>query len=184
MQSWRFPRGFQFSRWFHRQHTGRRITRLIREERSLSSHEAGRATLEALCHCLDIEAFRNFRLSDSFGFGIEPLYTTIGQYCVELRTINARLASGVPLSTQWAMLEGNATTLDRFFESKEGFYIDVPDHLARFKSEILILCTLMCESDGAETGMHQYNLRMLTRVFVNLRRLVIVLIEMSHEIGH
>ena len=179
MQSWRF----QPSRWFWGKRTGHRVARLIREEHALSSHEAGRAMLEALCECLEIERFRDFRLSDSFGFGIEPFYATIGQYCTELKAINARLATGAPLPTQWATLEGNATTLDRFFESKEGFYINVPEHLARFRSEILILCALMRESDGAETGIHQYNLRMLTRVFVNLRRLVIVLIGMSHEIG-
>lgn len=179
MQSWRL----QLTRWFPGNRTYRRVTRLIREEHALSSHEAGRAMLEALCQCLEIEKFHDFRLSDSFGFGIQPFYATIGQYCSELKVINARLASGVPLSTQWAMLEGTAITLDRFFESKEGFYINVPDHLARFRSEILILCTLMRESDGADSGMHQYNLRMLTRIFVNLRRLVIVLIEMSHEIG-
>jgi hypothetical protein len=180
MQSWRF----QLNRWFRDKRTRRRVTRLIRKEHALSSHEAGRETLEALCQCLDIEKFLDFRLSDSFGFGIQPCYATIGQYCSELKAINARLASGVPLPAQWAMLEGNATTLDRFFESKEGFYINVPEHLARFKSEILILCALMRESDGAQTGIHQYNLRMLTRIFVNLRRLIIVLIAMGHEIGH
>ncbi|MBB5409284.1 hypothetical protein HDG34_003225 [Paraburkholderia sp. HC6.4b] len=179
MQSWRF----RLSHWFRSKRTDRLVTRLIREERAMSSHEAGRAMLEVLCQCLDIERFQRFGLSDSFGFDIRPFYATIGQYCDELKAINARLATGTPLPPQWAMLDGNATTLDRFFESKEGFYINVPEHLARFKNEILILCTLMRESDGAETGIHQYNLRMLTRVFVNLRRLVIVLIGMSHEIG-
>jgi hypothetical protein len=179
MQSWRI----QLRHWCRDKRAGRRMTRLIRQERALSAHEAGRATLEALTGCLEPARFKNFRLSDSFGFGIQPFYGTIVQYCAELRTINSRLASGAPLSTQWALLEGSATTLDRFFESKEGFYINVPDHLTRFRSEVLMLCTLMRESDGAETGIHQYNLRMLTRIFVNLRRLMIVLVDMSHEIG-
>ncbi|WP_233874274.1 hypothetical protein [Paraburkholderia adhaesiva] len=178
MRSWQI----QFRHWFRGKRCARHLARLIAQEQALSSHEAGRAVLQALCQCLDMERFQNFHLSDSFGFSIRPFYATIGLYCSELRIINARLASGAPLSTQWATLEGRATTLDRFFESKEGFYVDVPEHLACFRAEILHLCHLMRESDSVQTGIHPYNLRMLTRVFVNLRRLMIVLIEMSHAI--
>jgi hypothetical protein len=149
---------------------------------SLSNHNPSRSTLQSLLNTLDVSKFERFRNSHAVGVTINPFYATIDAYNREIKIINSQLAKVTALPTTWATLDNRATGLDQFFTSADGFYLNVQQALASFKRDALILCALMETSDNAALGIDEHNLRMLTRILVNLRHLVVTLIDVSFVI--
>jgi hypothetical protein len=149
---------------------------------SLSNHNPSRGILAALLNTLDVSKFDHYRNSHSVGVTISPFFATVDAYHREIKIINSHLARGVALPTTWATLDSRSIGLDQFFTSSEGFYLNVAETLTAFKRDALILCTLMETSDNAALGIDEHNLRMLTRIMVNLRQLVVTLIDVSFEI--
>jgi hypothetical protein len=160
----------------------RTYTKLKAEALALSNFQAGRKVLAALLQRLDVSRFLAYRSSQAVGVEIRIYYPTIDAYHREIKIINSLLMRESALSPGWAALEARSTGLDHFFTSKDGFYLNVPEALAAFKQDALILCTLMQTSDNATLGVHEHNLRMLTKLMVNMRQLVVALIDLSLDI--
>ncbi|SAK59289.1 hypothetical protein AWB81_01820 [Caballeronia arationis] len=174
------------SRWenhWRERRVQREYAALRKQTVALSNYHPGRKTLEDLLRTLDVARFASFRNSHAVGIEIKPFYPTIDVYQREIKIINSYLTREGALPTTWATLDARPMGLDHFFTSAEGFYLNVADSLAAFKRDALILCTLMENSDNAALGVHEHNLRMLTKLLVNVRLLVLTLVDLSFEIG-
>lgn len=145
-------------------------------------NKPSRALCEELLNQLDVELFANtYRPNRGMSVAISVPYKSIEAYVSALKEFNYLIKNEYPISPDWNANDVEYhTTLDRFLSSsKDGYYLDLERILGKFKHEALLLCQLMKESDTATYGLHEHNLRMLTKLFINMRSLLTQLVDVS-----
>ncbi|WP_144106720.1 hypothetical protein [Paraburkholderia sp. BCC1886] len=173
------------SRWKHRRtiQEHRAMSQALRSEaQEQSNFQPNRKLLENLLLHLDVGLFEDYRHSYGAGRAISTLFPKIDLYNAELLKLKAAVARESILGHQWSTIDTQQVPLSQFFTSHDGFYLDVPKELITFKENALILCRLMQSSDTADFGLHEHNLRMLTKLLVNLRQIAVALIDLSEAI--
>ena len=166
--------------WLKRIYYCMRYKRLQHTLNALPQHKPNRAVCEALIKELQSTFFRMYHPNQGIGTGVTPLFKTIDAYTQKLKELSRLIKDQKPIPPDWS--EGtNASriTVDRFLTSADGYYLDVVKAVAEFQAASLNFCQLMEESDTATHGVYEHNLRILTKLFINLRFVTQQLIEVS-----
>jgi hypothetical protein len=139
-----------------------------------------------LCHDLLTQLspalFRDYQPSMGLATMVAVPYPNVEAYTLKLKDAARVIKAGHYLSPDWFSTETFDINLDRFLISDDGFYINHEEAITKFKGAGLQLCQLMEASDTAQHGIHEHNLRMLTKLFINMRILTTQLIAAS--VGH
>lgn len=150
-----------------------------KERRLAPKRHPNRALCEALLRQLSAVHFRTYAPGVGLGLVFNPLYPNIERYTQKLNDTLRLLQEERPVPNTWVTEEETPISFDRFLTSDDGYYLDVPDAIARFQHAALAVCDAMRASDTATVGLAEHNLRMLTRLFINLREVITMLVEIS-----
>ena len=83
------------------------------------------------------------------------------------------------MASSWIKRDITLISVDRFLLSSTGYYIDNEREIAQLKNNVLELCALMIVSDTATHGLDEHNLRMLTKLFIDIKEIGTKLLEVS-----
>lgn len=128
---------------------------------------------------LDAQRFKHYHPSQGLSETIATPYTTIDAYTRQLKELAGQLKQERILGPDWASGELTIMSVDRFFVSIDGYYLNIVDAVEEFQKAAITVCELMEASDEAEFGTPEHNLRMLTKLFINLRMVATKLTEIS-----
>lgn len=112
---------------------------------------------------------------------LEVPWRTIDEYTSALSEAGQSVRDERPITPDWYPRETVQVSLDRFLTSKDGYYLDPPVAVQKFKTMATQLCEAMESSDEVHYGLPEHNLRMLSRMLVNLHSLTIQLSEAAAE---
>jgi hypothetical protein len=153
-----------------------KLKRLLKTK--ISDITPNRRLLVMLLNELRPEAFSNYRPTTGLTESLNVRYSDIGNYIEKIVLTNAILRKKEGLPNTWDTGKENETTLDKWLVA-DGYYVDVVMAISDFKNNALMMCELMADSDTAQYGVPEHNLRMLTKMFVNATHVTKKLIEIS-----
>lgn len=130
---------------------------------------------------LDVMEFKKYQPNIGLTRNIFTRYGSISEYDSKVRKTILILKQGKAIKPDWDSVNEVEMSLDRFFVSEDGFYIDIEKSVKRFKESCMELCETLSLSDNAEHGIHEHNLRMLTKLLINIREVTKVLVSASKE---
>jgi hypothetical protein len=110
---------------------------------------------------------------------IRPHFENIDLYAEKLREASMLIARGKAIKNTWVPKEGQRMCVDNFLVSNDGYYLDSFKAVERFKENAIKLCHGLAKSDDAEYGVDEHNLRMLSKLLVNIRETTEALIRVS-----
>ncbi|BDD79566.1 hypothetical protein [Burkholderia phage FLC9] len=98
----------------------------------------------------------------------------------KLQDASAMVIRDYRIPNDWVRTDEVVVPFDKLFIDSGGFYItDFTQAVSKFKTAASRLCELMEASDDATHGIHEHNLRMLSRLFVQLRDVTTSMVEVS-----
>jgi hypothetical protein len=130
---------------------------------------------------LTSERFIHYRPASGLGVQLKVCYPNVDVYAQKLREAALVVQEEKAISPAEVAEPSHATTVDRFLTSADGFYLDIPQAVERFKTNALHLCEAMEASDYVTHGLPEHNLRMLTKLFSNLLVVATHLNEVSRD---
>lgn len=167
------------SLWYKKLSLYVRLWRISKSATTLSHYKPNRQLCENLFTELHPHLYENYTPSTGLSVFISVYYENIESYTQKLKELSRQLMTDKPIAPDWGGQSETSISVDRFLTTSDGFYTDVQKALVDFKEAGLQLCALMRESDTAAYGLHEHNLRMLTKLFINLRAVLVQLIEVS-----
>ena len=144
----------------------------------IPEYEPNRKLLESLINTLDPTLFTKYTPSFGLSITIISQYPDIGEYLLKLRKTTYLLKKNDIIPSTWAVEDNVTLSLDRWLMSN-GYYSSVVNDITDYKKNVVLLCELLKESDGAMSGINASNLRMLTKMVINLTNLTKQLIVVS-----
>lgn len=147
--------------------------------RQLSKTKPNRQHCEDLLKELSVERFKQYQPSVGLGVSIRTRYPNIESFTQKLKETTRLIREEKMIPVDWVASEELVIPVDRFMTSSDGYYLDVAEAVAHFKAQGMKLCEEMKDSDTATFGLAEHNLRMLTKLFINLRDVTTTLIETS-----
>ena len=151
----------------------------IKETKIEVNNIPNRQLCENLLNELDEKRFESYNVALGLSLTVVTLYADVESYTKGLIDIVRLIKNDRPIRPTWIDLRHSTASVDRFLVSADGYYINTATAIDNFKKVGLELCFLMKESDTATYGIHEHNLRMLTRLFINLRHVTNMLILAS-----
>lgn len=127
------------------------------------------------------ERYQHYSATQGQGRILSVPWPTLDEYTAALAEAAQTVRDDRPISPDWYPREIVQVSLDRFLTSKDGFYLDPPEAVAKFKHVAVQLCEAMESSDELTYGLPEHNLRMLARVLINLQSLTIQLAEAAEQ---
>jgi hypothetical protein len=98
----------------------------------------------------------------------------------KLQDASAMVIREYRIPNDWVRTDEVVVLFDKLFIGVDGCYItDFTQAVTKFKVAASRLCDLMEASDDATHGIHEHNLRMLSRLFVQLRDVTTSMLEVS-----
>lgn len=143
------------------------------------SHKPERKLCEELVQSLNVPAFALYQSSEGMEVFIIPHFKNIEEYTTVLKEITRAIKLERHVLIDRIKPSETRLTIDRFLISNDGFYLDVEKAVGRFKEAALGFCKAMEPSDTEDSGYYEYNLRVLTKLFINLRITMSSLVEVS-----
>lgn len=142
-------------------------------------YKPNRQLCEEIFNKLDPGLFKNYNPSAGLSSFINVTYITIGEYNTKIKETNNLLKQDLAVASSWIKRDITLISVDRFLLSSTGYYIDNEREIAQLKNNVLELCALMIVSDTATHGLDEHNLRMLTKLFIDIKEIGTKLLEVS-----
>lgn len=156
-----------------------RFKYLLHTQRDLPVRQPNRPACEAWVHELRSEYFRQYVATIGMHTKIQTPYPSIETYTKIMRELARLIKEEKPLSPDWCTGQEFEMSFDRFLISTDGCYLNTEDAVSKFKEAALKLCHAMRPADTATHGVYEHNLRMLTKLFINLRVLTREMVKVS-----
>ena len=165
--------------WFYDFRSMIRYHLLNRQVSQLSDHVPARAACEALLKELQPERFNQYQVS-SGSPKISVLYGNLDTYIAKIKEFTKTIKQDKLIPVDWYIITPQQISLDEFLTtSSTGYYLNIVKELALLQDVGLKLCQCLLLADTEEYGQHEHNLRILTKLFVNLRQIIMVLLKVS-----
>lgn len=165
--------------WLSKFIARRRLKHLTQKHATLSPLQPNRRAVAELLVELMPEYFHDYEPIKGRA-RIEPLYPSIEIYAEKIKELCKTIKENRPIPPDWLdKANPQPMFVDQFFYSADGYYTSVGVSVGKFKLAGLELCKLMITSDTATYGVQEHNLRMLTKLFINLRVVSQRLVEVS-----
>lgn len=158
-----------------------RLRELKQECLKASPFKANRALCHKLLTALPDNAFETYRPSDSLGLSLTIQYPDIETMVQKIKESCRMVREQKPIPTDWSNKTETSVALDRFISTQAGYYSNPATTVRRYKKQALELCELMAVSDTETVGLPEHNLRMLTKLFIDIRMVTSQLLELSHQ---
>lgn len=159
-----------------------RAKRALKRAKAITGQRPERAALQELFTYLRPELFTAYKVHSGASTRMAVWTPNIDAYTSKLKEATALVAREQAVRPTWV---GDAphrdVSVDRFLESHDGYYVDQFKAVSEFRSAVLALCHALQPSDHLQYGVYEHNLRMLTRLLVNLRAVGIALMEVSYQ---
>lgn len=177
---WKLPaHWFTPPSWLRRWVLGYRYRQIAVQAHAVSIHKPDRKLCAQLLMLLEPQQFEHYRAAMGQATTVSVLYAPIERYTQRLRETAAQVQQGKPIEAGWIAFEETTISIDRFLVSADGYYMLPAAAVANFKGAATRLCQLLEPADSETAGLYEHNLRVLTRLFVNLRVLTLALLEVS-----
>lgn len=161
--------------WFKRLFHKWKLRRLL--NRKILQHKPDRLLCKQLLTELNASSFKIYSPSLGVGILIQTRYNDIETYSAKLKSTSRLLKQGSLIPNNWDIVNEQTISLDRFLISSDGYYLDIQKAISDFKTNGLEFCNLMEDSDTAQYGLPEHNLRMTTNLIINLTLVTKKLIE-------
>jgi hypothetical protein len=166
--------------WFGKFRQMMEYHQIKKDVSQLTEYQPSRQLCEKLFMQLNPVHFLEYEPFLGISCTITPLYSNIEIYTLKLKEFTRLVKQERPISPDWnADIIAVDTNMDRFFISTDGYYLDLVKSVSIFKEAGLQLCTTMNASDIETHGVQEHNLRILTKLFVNMRHTTTALINVS-----
>lgn len=119
---------------------------------------------------------RNYNPLAASGVFVSSCVSNIAKFVTVLRQANMTIKKSEALDGDKYALAMVEMTLDQFFISDDGYYIE-STYIYEFVEEALKLCELMEGAESAEFGVQEHNLRILTKTFASLKSILTGLLQ-------
>lgn len=106
-------------------------------------------------------------------------YARIDNYTAALNELATLVEHDGVVSREMLRYEEHLVSFDRFLTSGDGYYLQPSAAVEKFRKAALRLCEAMESSDYTTYGPAEHNLRMLSRMFLELQMLARQMIEVS-----
>lgn len=134
---------------------------------------------EELLKLINASAFKRYDPQKIGTINLRSLYPNIDAFTLKINDTNALILQGVKVPNKWISTDLQRVSFDSFLCSKENYYLDPLKEIEKFKIAALRLCELMAESDSAKYGIYEHDLRILGRMFLNIREISISIITLT-----
>jgi len=165
--------------WFEKFLRMMRFHQIVKDTAKLSAQKPNRQVCEDLFVQLEAKHFKAYHPHTGMSVKFTPLYPTIDSYTSKLRELHRLVKQDKAIPPDWNDGANIEVSVDRFMISSDGFYLDITQAVSDFKDAGYQLCISMKDSDTESHGVQEHNLRMLTKLFINLRPTVLTLINVS-----
>jgi hypothetical protein len=128
---------------------------------------------------LEPTRFKRYRPFTGAVTTFDALYHNIDLYTLKLRYFADHIEGGKHVTPAMVEITTMNVTVEKFFLTSANHYQDPVVAVRNLTEQARRLCVLMAPSDTASYGPFEHNLRMLRQLFVNLRVLLVTLIEVS-----
>lgn len=169
----------QIQLWFTKLGHMMRFHNIGKETSQLTEHQPSRKLCEALFTELSPAQFKEYEPYVGGSHAMSPLYPGIELYTAKMKELTRLVKQDRTIPPDWNDAVMLDTVVDRFFVSTDGYYLDIIKAVTDYKEAGLQLCIAMTPSDTETYGVHEHNLRMLTKLFVNMRHTTTALINVS-----
>lgn len=127
------------------------------------------------------DAFANYRPVFGLGAVLTVAYPTIDLYTAKLHEAATLVREEKAIKPDWSSPLELEVTVDAFLTSSDGYYLDNQAAVTQFKRAAGDLLDALESSDYVTHGLPEHNLRMLTKLLVNLQPIIAALIEVSAQ---
>jgi hypothetical protein len=166
--------------WFKKLIALIRYKFILKKFSNVSAVKPERKFCEKLFNELNVDLFIFYKNANGSMVQLETYFPNIDQYTKKIAEIIQQLRQEKAITPEWYDRGEGNISLDRFLVSEDGYYFsNLSYELVRFKQNVLTLCQLMEKSDTETYGLYEHNLRMLTKLFINLRNIAMVMINVS-----
>jgi hypothetical protein len=145
----------------------------------LSPLKPNRAACEITINELQSSFFQSYAPVIGASTFLHTYFPTIDAYTLALKELARQVKEERAIQPDWLTTPSQTVSVDRFLISGDGFYQDPVRAIEEFRQAGINLCQSMKESDTEEVGVYEHNLRMLTKLFINLRLVAWDLIKVS-----
>ena len=159
--------------------TKRKYKKLLVKYQNISHNNPNRKMLLELILLFNTDIYFKYNPNLSNGIIINSRYPNIETLNNALKEINRLITNGEIISKDIDNVEIINKTIDLFLTTKDGFYCNPIKELIQFKDNVIEICELMEDSDTAEYGLANHNLRMLTKTFITLKEITTKFLELS-----
>lgn len=165
--------------WFKYLFRIMRYQQILKESSLLSDKLPQRKLCIALLNELSEEHFFSYKPTNGKSVRNDFLYPSIDLYSRKMKEFTRYIKEEKAIPPDWYTELITQQSVDQFLSSSDGYYVDVPKAITQFRQAGLQLCEALKESDTATYGIYEHNLRILTKLFVNLRHIAKDLINIS-----
>lgn len=165
--------------WFKYQLEG--LWRLLGKAPTKVSTQPNRVRCLQLLYRLQPQLFSAYSARIGQTVLVTVPYQHIDQYVTALREASQMVRDDRAVPADWPSRAEHRVSLDRFLTSTDGYYLNPQEAVERFKTVAAQLCEAMEASDELNFGVPEHNLRMLTRLLINLQSLTQALLDVSAE---
>ena len=121
-------------KWFTRYFAKERWRQLKSLSNDLSSFTPARQLCEAIVEELEPKAFARYSSAHGSTILINPVYDNIEEYTATLKKLVRELTDETKaLPTSWGLLEEQYVSIDQFFITKDGCYLNAQQAITDFK---------------------------------------------------
>jgi len=155
------------------------LKELKRECVSASPFKANRALCHKLLLSLSEEGFLNYDPAQTSGICLRLQYADMEQLIDKIIQSISLVRHEKMIPPDWSSNPEKDVSLDRFISTQSGHYAKPATSIRRFKKHALELCEIMEISDTETVGLPEHNLRMLTKLFTDIRTVALTMLEVS-----
>lgn len=175
------PIRFALPLWLEQYLARRRYRKVVQEARAVKSYKAHRKLCAQLLDGLDAQLFTKYDPAAGLAVLVTPLYPNVEHYTAKLKEAAALVQQAKILDPNWLTRDEHWLSLDRFLVSTDGYYVVPSKAIDAFRTAGLQLCTALAKSDEEASGVYEHNLRVLTRLFINLRLLTLAMLDAAPQ---
>lgn len=149
------------------------------ETETISKHKPNRQLCQSLLEGLETDNFKHYLPIDGLLNIVCVHYNNIELYTKKLKEVTRDIKQNKLTLTDLSIINESTLSIDRFFISSNGYYVDPVRAVNNFKEAGLAFCLCLETTDTEHTGYSDYSLRMCTKLLINLKEVTIKLNNVS-----
>ena len=169
-------------KWFKNAPLRWRLYKLKKKIERVSVVSPNRELCHATLALLDASLFRHYSPKLGLGINLTVQHPSIELLISKIKDSTRMVKEEKIIPADWTAGQELTVSLDRFLASKDGYYADHLISIRSFQQAGLELCEFMAVCDDIKVGLPEHNLRMLTKLFIDMRVIAASLLEVAVQL--